>query len=66
MYKGYEVINGDLTDYRPLDGKGVIVGLRYKKLANNEINYQMMNSCFVVNANSEECTPVNVQELIAA
>lgn len=26
-YLGYKVINGDLTDYRPEDGKGVIVGL---------------------------------------
>lgn len=30
LYKGYEVINGDLTDERFLDPKGVIVGLKYK------------------------------------
>jgi hypothetical protein len=30
QYKGYEVINGDLTDERFLDKKGVIVGLKYK------------------------------------
>lgn len=29
-YEGYKVINGDETDLRFLDGKGVIVGLSYK------------------------------------
>jgi hypothetical protein len=29
-YQGYKVINGDLSDERYLDEKGVIVGLRYK------------------------------------
>jgi hypothetical protein len=29
-YQGYKVINGDLSDERYLDKKGVIVGLRYK------------------------------------
>lgn len=31
-YKGYKVINGDEDDLRFRDPKGVIVGLRYKKL----------------------------------
>ena len=26
-YLGYKVVDGDLTDYRPEDGKNVIVGL---------------------------------------
>jgi hypothetical protein len=30
MFEGFEVINGDLTDLRPLDAKGKIVGLRVK------------------------------------
>jgi hypothetical protein len=47
-FNGYEVINGDLTDYRPYDGKGVIVGLRYKECAHKNINKQLMDSCFVV------------------
>lgn len=47
-WQGYEVINGDLTDYRPLDGNGVVVGLKYKELANKEINERVKNSCFVV------------------
>jgi len=29
-YQGYKVINGDLSDERYLDEKGVIVGLKYK------------------------------------
>lgn len=31
-YKGFEVISGDESDLRFLDKKGVIVGLKYKKL----------------------------------
>lgn len=31
-YNGYKVINGDESDLRFLDEKGVIVGLKYKKL----------------------------------
>jgi hypothetical protein len=30
-YKGFKVVNGDETDLRFLDEKGVIVGLKYKK-----------------------------------
>jgi len=48
FWHGYKVINGDLTDYRPFDEKNVIVGLKYKKLANKQINIDMINSCFVV------------------
>jgi hypothetical protein len=31
-YEGFEVINGDETDLRFLDKKGVIVGLKYKSI----------------------------------
>lgn len=48
-WNGFPVINGDLTDYRPLDGNGVVVGLKYKELANNKINEKVKNSCFVIN-----------------
>jgi hypothetical protein len=60
-YKGYKVINGDLTDYRPLDGKGVIVGLRFKVIANKEANNEILNSCFVMKSNVQIFEPVNVQ-----
>lgn len=42
-YEGYRVINGDLSDLRFLDDKGVIVGLKYKKMtgkgANNKLAF---------------------------
>lgn len=37
-YWGYEVINGDLTDLRFLDPKGVIVGLKAKGVAIKQIS----------------------------
>lgn len=52
-WNGYPVINGDLTDYRPFDGEGVVVALKYKELANKELNEKVKNSCFVVNTNVE-------------
>ena len=48
MYKGYAVINGDLTDYRIDDAKGIIVGLKWKRIANREAEKQILNSCFVI------------------
>ena len=60
MYKGYKVINGDITDYRIDDAKGIIVGLKWKRIANRENEAKVLNSCFVVNP------AVNVQNLIAA
>ena len=47
-YLGYEVVDGDLTDYRPFDPNGVIVGLRFKKIQNKEVEKQILNSKFVV------------------
>ena len=47
-FMGYTVIDGDLTDARFLDKKGVIVGLRFKKIANKEVEKQIINSVFVV------------------
>lgn len=37
-YKGFEVINGDETDLRFLDKKGVIVGLTHKKTTNKDLD----------------------------
>ena len=54
MYKGYKVINGDLTDYRIADGNGVIVGLKWKRIGNKDTEAKVLNSCFVVK-------PKNVQ-----
>lgn len=55
------VVNGDLTDYRIADGKGVIVGLKWKRIANREAEKKVLQSCFVVNV--PKTAPVNVQEL---
>jgi hypothetical protein len=48
-YCGYQVINGDLTDYRINDAKGIIVGLKWKRIANRLNEKKVLNSCFVVN-----------------
>jgi hypothetical protein len=58
MYKGYKVINGDLTDYRIDDAKGIIVGLKWKRIANRENEREVLNSCFVVKVNVQELQPV--------
>ena len=54
-FMGYEVINGDLSDLRPNDGKGVIVGLKWKNIANKEDNEIIKKSIFVVQPNDSRC-----------
>ena len=49
MYKGYDVINGDITDFRVKDKSGVIVGLKWKHIANKQAENEVLNSVFVVN-----------------
>ena len=58
IYEGYAVINGDLTDYRIADAKGIIVGLKWKRIANRVNEKKILNSCFVVDP-----VKINVQEL---
>jgi len=62
-FMGYKVINGDANDYRPLDGNGVVVGLKWKRIANKAVEKQMLQSCFVIQPNDIHCQVVNVQEL---
>lgn len=64
-YRGYKVINGDLTDYRIDDAKGIIIGLKWKRIANRIAEKKVLNSCFVVNPLVEVET-INVQELQVA
>ena len=45
---GYKVIDGDLTDLRLKDAKGVIVGLRWKKISNKDAEKKVLASPFVV------------------
>ena len=63
-YKGYEVINGDLTDYRIADAKGIIVGLKWKNIANKEAEREVLQSCFVVQPDDINCKydPAKVEE----
>lgn len=53
IYGSYNVINGDLSDYRVKDGRGIIVGLKWKRIANKVNEALVLNSCFVV---TPECT----------
>jgi hypothetical protein len=66
MYKGYKVINGDLTDYRINDAKGIIVGLKWKRIGNKEAEKQVLNSCFVVKPDIDNVQVSNVQNLRVA
>ena len=59
MYKGFNVVNGDLTDYRIDDAKGIIIGLKWKRIANRENERKVLNSCFVIKP-LVKCTAANV------
>jgi hypothetical protein len=47
-WEGFEVVDGDVTDYRPLDAKNVIVGLRWKSIKDKSVNDQIKTSPFVI------------------
>jgi hypothetical protein len=51
-FMNYLVINGDITDSRIDDAKGIIVGLKFKHIANKEAEKQVLNSIFVVRENN--------------
>jgi hypothetical protein len=54
-FKGYKVIDGDISDYRVADKTGVIVGLRWKTIGNKENNERIKKSCFVVQLENVCC-----------
>lgn len=54
-YKGVTVIDGDTYDYRPMDAKNVIVGLRWKSIRNKETGNQIKISPFVVQPSNTDC-----------
>ena len=62
QFLGYQVINGDLTDFRIDDAKGIIVGLKWKRIANRANEKKILASCFVVQPNDIRCS--NVQKEI--
>lgn len=55
MFMGFPVVNGDYSDFRPNDGKGVVVGLKWKRIANREAEKQILNSVFVVQPSDVNC-----------
>lgn len=64
-FAGIKVVDGDLTDYRPTDGSGVIVGLRFKMLV-KDASEIALKSIFVVdenNPNASALAKANVQVL---
>jgi len=54
-FMGFDVINGDLTDFRPNDGNGIIIGLKWKQIANKVNNYKIKESIFVVQPTDKRC-----------
>lgn len=66
-FNGYKVIDGDKSDYRPADKKNVIVGLRFKRIANKVNEVLVRNSPFVVKTNNQKkVVTYNVQPLSLA
>ena len=47
-FEGFEVIDGDITDLRIKDKKGIIVGLHWKRIANKAINLEIKEGIFVI------------------
>jgi hypothetical protein len=54
-FGGFKVVDGDLTDYRPDDKKGVVVGLRFKRIANKADMANVLKSVFVADENKDNC-----------
>ena len=53
-WKGFKVFDGDHTDYRPDDMKGVVIGLRYKIITSDKsINAIIRKSIFVQQLNDD-------------
>jgi hypothetical protein len=46
-FRGYKVIDGDKYDYRVIDAKNVIVGLRWKRIKDKATNERIRHSAFV-------------------
>ncbi len=52
-YKGYKVIDGDITDLRIKDKKGVIVGLHWKNIGDKKTNDEIKESIFVIQSDDQ-------------
>jgi len=65
-FMGFPVVNGDLTDYRVADAKGVVVGLKWKRIADRKAEQEILNSVFVVKPTDARCGYSNVPEITPA
>lgn len=54
-FMNYNVFSGDITDARFKDNKGVVIGLKWKRIANKANNEAIKQSVFVVQPNDERC-----------
>lgn len=54
FWGGFPVIDGDVTDYRPDDGRGVIVGLRFKRIKDSAKMAEAIRSAFVLKVETAE------------
>lgn len=57
MFNGYPVINGDNSDYRPMDGKNVVVGLKVKKTSTmvKDNKFVIPKNRFIVRYDDKRC-----------
>ena len=57
MFNGYPVINGDNSDYRPTDGKNVVVGLKVKKTSTmvKDNKFVIPKNRFIVRYDDKRC-----------
>lgn len=65
-YKGYKVVDGDISDLRFKDKKGVIIGLKYKKNTGKngaEKNKAALTSGFVVDTINVSSLPKQVNKV---
>lgn len=54
-FGGYTVLNGDITDLRIKDAKGIIVGLHWKNIADKKANKEVKQSVFVIQPDDTRC-----------
>jgi hypothetical protein len=54
FWAGFPVVDGDITDYRPEDGAGVIVGLRFKRIKDSAKMERSLKSAFVLKVENLE------------
>lgn len=54
-FAGYDIIDGDITDMRVKDARGIIVGLHWKNIADKDINIEIKESIFAIQQDNITC-----------